>query len=117
MTHQHLPLVQCPAHSSHGRSQAMLDDPPVCSPMVQHPCSADFHSASTESECSLARSFWHPDLSIGPLGPAPLCTTMATASQAMLDDPLALALGPAPPCTPKDMMTWRLNPYHNQTKP
>ena len=91
-------------HTSHGWSQVMLDDPPACLPMVQHPCSADFCSVSIESECSLARSFWHPDLSIGPLGPAPLHTTMATASRVMLDDPPALALGPAPLCAPKDAM-------------
>jgi len=91
-------------HTSHSQSQAMLDDLPVHSPMVQHPCSADFHSASTESECSLDRSFQHPDLSIGPLGPVPLHTIMATASWAMLDDPPALALGPAPPCASKDIM-------------
>jgi len=72
--------------------------------MVQHPCGADFHSASTESESSLARSFQHPNLSIEPLGPVPLCTTMATVSQAMLDNPPALALSSAPPCAPKDMM-------------
>ena len=72
------PQCSAPMHTS--QSQAMLDDPPVCSPMVQHPCSADFHSVSIESEHSLARSFQHPNLSIGPLSPAPLHTTMATPS-------------------------------------
>src|SRR6266850_1006460 len=52
---------------------------------------------STDSECP--RSFRHLDLSIAPLGPPPLRTTMAAASQAMLDGPPALTLGPPPPCT------------------
>src|SRR6266850_4547466 len=67
-----------PMHTSHGQSQAILDNLLVCLPMVQHPCSANFHSASIESECSLARSLQHPNLSIGPLSPEPLHTTMAT---------------------------------------
>ena len=47
---------------------------------------------------SAPRSFQHLDLSIAPLGPPPLCTTMAAASQAMLDGLPALTLSPPPLC-------------------
>ena len=66
-------------------SEGHLDLPSLGPPLLpmQHPQASELPQEpvphTEEQKVSTLRSFWHPDLSVA-LGPAPLCTTMATVS-------------------------------------
>src|SRR6267142_795478 len=132
MTYWCLPLVQCPyTPTTAAAPQATLDDPPVHSPLVQHPCMhANGHTSAKinisysilfnlttsyssyfEGKKGISRNktsffllMWGVHPSEFSTVPHYMCSPMAAASQATLDCPPALALGPAPPCAPKDKM-------------